>query len=162
MGQNFSWPDLIDKKYDNKHKTSTTKTEVFAFASLYKAKAQPRRLSTSCSSSKTIHILERKWIDIEPVAQFDQAYPVEKRINTLLRHGESPREEDGPIEFWRLKDYLLFGTNLSTLNIGLMMCGRARWQEAEATRKDFNTVLTRQDKKFLTPSSSRSFRTQPH
>ena len=31
-----------------------------------------------------------------------------------------------------------------------MMYGRARWQEAEATRKDFNIVLTRQDKKFFT------------
>ena len=29
-----------------------------------------------------------------------------KRQNTLLRHGESPREEDGAIEFWRLKDDL--------------------------------------------------------
>ena len=33
---------------------------------------------------------------------------------------------------------MIFGTNLSTLNSGLMMYGRARWQEAEATRKDFN------------------------
>ena len=30
------------------------------------------------------------------------------------------------------------------------MYGRARWQEAEARRKDFNTVLIRQDKKFFT------------
>ena len=29
-----------------------------------------------------------------------------KRINTLLRHGDLPREEDGAIEFWRLKDDL--------------------------------------------------------
>ena len=29
------------------------------------------------------------------------------------------------------------------------MYGRARWQEAEATRKDFNTVLIRQDKKLF-------------
>ena len=74
------------------------KTEVF-----YKAKTQPRRLSTTCSSSRTIHTLERKWIDIELRAQFDQACPVAKRINTLLQHGELPREEDGAIEFWRLK-----------------------------------------------------------
>ena len=66
-----------------------------------------------------------------------------KRINTPLRHGDLPREEDGAIEFWRLKDD-------STLNIGLLMYGRARWQEAEATRKDFNIVLIRQDKKFFT------------
>ena len=29
-----------------------------------------------------------------------------KRLSTLLRHGHLPREEDGAIEFWRLKDYL--------------------------------------------------------
>ena len=39
---------------------------------------------------------------------------------------------------------------MSTLNIGLMMYGREKWQEAEATRKVFNTVLIRQDKKFFT------------
>ena len=39
---------------------------------------------------------------------------------------------------------------MRTLSIGLMMYGRARWQEAEARRKDFNTVLIRQDKKFFT------------
>ena len=80
------------------------KTEVFAFASRSKAKAKPRRSSTTCSSSTTVPILERSWIDIEPGAQFDQAYPVAKRLNTLHRHGELPREEDGAIEFWRLKD----------------------------------------------------------
>ena len=50
------------------------------------------------SSSRIIPILERTWIDIELGAQFDQAYPVAKRISTLLRHGELPREEDGAIE----------------------------------------------------------------
>ena len=34
------------------------------------------------------------------------AYPVAKRLTTLLRHGQLPREEDGVIEFWRLKDDL--------------------------------------------------------
>ena len=36
---------------------------------------------------------------------------------------------------------MIFGTNLRTPNIGLMKCGKARWQEAEETRKDFNIVL---------------------
>ena len=76
------------------------------FASRSKAKGKPRRPSTTCSSPRTIHILERKWIDIEPGAQFDQAYPVAKRLNTLVRHGEVSREEDGAIEFWRLNDEL--------------------------------------------------------
>ena len=43
----------------------------------------------------------------------------------------------------------MFGTKLRALSIGLMKCGRAKWQEAEATRKDFDIVLTRQDKKFF-------------
>ena len=98
---------MIDKKYDdNEQETSTTKTEVVPFASRSKAKAKARRPATTCSSARTIHILERKRIDIEPGAQIDQAYPVAKRINTLLRHGEVLREEDGAIEFWRRKDDL--------------------------------------------------------
>ena len=106
-GLNKLVTDLIDKEYDdNEQETSETKTEVFAFASRSKAKAKPRRLSTACSSSKTAPIPERIWIVIEPGAQFDQAYPVAKRLNTLLRDGELPREEDGAIEFWRLKDDL--------------------------------------------------------
>ena len=45
---------------------------------------------------------------------------------------------------------MIFRTNLSTLNFGLMMYGRVKWPEAEATRKDFNIVSTRLDKKFFT------------
>ena len=72
--------DLIDKEYDdNEQETSTTKTEVFAFASRSKAEAKPKRPSTPFSSSKMILVLERKWIDIEPGAQVDQAYPVAKK-----------------------------------------------------------------------------------
>ena len=44
--------------------------------------------------------------DIEPGTQSNLACQVAKRLNTLLRHGQLPREEDGAIEFWRLKDYL--------------------------------------------------------
>ena len=113
-GLNMLVTDLIDKEYDNnEQETSETKTEIFAlktdvlaFVSRSKAKAKPRKPSTTCSTSKTVPIFERIWTDIEPGAQFDQAYPVAKRQNTLLRHGQLPREEDGAIEFWKLKDYL--------------------------------------------------------
>ena len=99
-GLNKVVTELIDKEYDdNEQETSTTKTEIFAFASRNKAKAQPRRPSTTCSFSRTVPIRERIWIDFEPGAQSGQAYPVAKRINTLFRHWESPREEDGAIEF---------------------------------------------------------------
>ena len=78
-------------------------TNVLAFASRPKAKARPRRPS---SSTRTVPICERRWTDIEPGTQSDLAYPVAKRLNTLLRHGHLPREEDGAIEFWRMKDDL--------------------------------------------------------
>ena len=104
-GLNKLVTDLIDKENDNsEQETSTTKTEVFAIASRSKAEVKPRRPSTTCSSSTSrTFFLERKWIDIEPGTQ---AYPVAKRRNTLLRHGELLREEDGAINFWRLKDDL--------------------------------------------------------
>ena len=33
-------------------------------------------------------------------------YPVSKKLINLLRHGSLPRDNDGAIEFWRIKDYL--------------------------------------------------------
>ena len=107
-GLNKLVTDLIDKECDdNEQETSETKseefalkTEVFAFARRSKAKAKPRRPSTACSSSRTVPILERIWIDIEPGAQSNLAYRVAKRLSTLLRHGELSREEDEAIEFW--------------------------------------------------------------
>ena len=102
-----SWSDLIDREHDdNEQETPTTKTEAFAFASRSKAKAKTRRPSTACSSSGTVPILERISMDIEQGAHSDRAYPMAKRINTVLRHGELLREEDGAIDFWRLKDDL--------------------------------------------------------
>ena len=46
------------------------------------------------------------WTDIEPETFLPIDYPVSKQLSTLLRHGNLPREEDGAIEFWRLKDDL--------------------------------------------------------
>ena len=82
------------------------KTNVLAFASQSKAKAKPRRRTSACSSTKIVPISERSWADIEPENYSSIAYPVSKQLSTLLRHGDLPREEDGAIEFWRIKDYL--------------------------------------------------------
>ena len=68
------------------------KTNELAFASRSKAKAKPRRRTSVCSSTRTVPICERSWMS--------------KQLSTLLRHDHLPREEDGAIEFWRLKDYL--------------------------------------------------------
>ena len=76
------------------------------FASRPKAKARPRRRTSACSSTRTVRICERRWTVIEPGTQSHLAYPVAKRLNTLLRYGQLPREEDGAIELWKLKDYL--------------------------------------------------------
>ena len=44
---------------------------------------------------------------------------------------------------------MICGTNLRTLYVGLMKCGRVKWQEVEETRKEFNNVLIHQDRKFF-------------
>ena len=65
-----------------------------------------RTTTTSRLSTRTVPICERIWTDIEPENYSLVAYPVSKQLSTLLCHGDLPREEDGAIEFWRLKDYL--------------------------------------------------------
>ena len=115
------------------------KTNVLDFESRSKARAKPRRRTSACSSTRTVSICERSWTDMEPETYLPIAYPVSKQLSTLLRHCHLLREEDGAIEFWRLKDY--HRNEFESLNIGLMKCGRAKWQEVEATRKEFNIVL---------------------
>ena len=82
------------------------KTNVLAFASRSKAKAKPRRRTPACSSARTVPIGERTWTDIEPEIYSSIDNPVSKQLSTLVRHGDPLREEDGAIEFRRLKDFL--------------------------------------------------------
>ena len=103
--------DLIDKEYDGKEQeTSETKTEacalktdVFVFASRSKAKAKPRRLSNTCSSTRTELNFEKVWTDIELGSRSNQAYPVAKRQN-IFSMDNYPEKKMGRFEFWRLKD----------------------------------------------------------
>ena len=166
-GLNKLVTDLSNEEYDdNEQETSEMKSEefalktnVFAFASRSKAKAKPRRRTSPCSSSRTFLICERIWIDIEPGTQSDQAYPVAKRPNTLLRHGELPREEGGAIEFWRLKDDLRndFEHSQNWSDNMEEHDGRRRRQQEKIS------ILYRSVRRnSLPPSSSRSFRTQSH
>ena len=115
-GLNKLVTDLSNKKDDdNEQETSEMKSAEFAlkknvldFASPSKAKAKPRRRTYACSSTRTVLICERSWTDVEPEDYSPIAYPVSKQLSTLLRHGDLPREEDGAIEFWRLKDCLRY------------------------------------------------------
>ena len=76
------------------------------FASRSKAKAKPRRLTSICSSTRTVLIGGRIWTEIEPGTQFESRLPIGKKIETLLRQCHLPRADDGAIEFWRSKDLL--------------------------------------------------------
>ena len=49
---------------------------------------------------------ERTWTDIEPQEHSLSDYSVSKKLINLLCHGSLPREDDGAIEFWRIKDHL--------------------------------------------------------
>ena len=50
---------------------------------------------------------ERKWIDIEPGDSSLSAYEVSKKVIHLLRNSQKvPREDDGAVQFWRIKNYL--------------------------------------------------------
>ena len=78
---------------------------------------------------------------------FDQAYPVAKRRNTLLRHGELPREEDGAIEFWRLRDDLR--NKFEYCQYWSDDVWKSKMAGCGGNKKDFSIVLIRQDKKFF-------------
>ena len=67
---------------------------------------KPPRRTPSSLSTRTLPIRERKWTDVEPEYYSPVAYPVSKQLSTLLRHGSLPQEDDGAIEFWRMKEYL--------------------------------------------------------
>ena len=50
---------------------------------------------------------ERKWIDIEPAESSLSAYEVSKKVINLLRHCHTiQREDDGAVQFGRIKFYL--------------------------------------------------------
>ena len=80
-----------------------TSTNVVAVRSKAKAKPQPRELT----GTTTIPLRERRWIDIEPSKQDLDPYDLSKKVINLLRHNQTLyREEDGAIEFCKIKFHL--------------------------------------------------------
>ena len=50
---------------------------------------------------------QRKWIDIEPSEQTLSAYDLSMKVIHLLRHSQTvQREDDGAVQFWRIKFHL--------------------------------------------------------
>ena len=81
--------------------------DVKDFACRSKAKAKPQRRKPADSSSGTIPMNQRNWIDIETGKHSLSAYEVSKKVIHLLRHSQQVhREEDGAVHFWRIKENL--------------------------------------------------------
>ena len=69
-------------------------------------KAKPQRREP-VDLPNIISMNERKWIDIEPGNCSLSAYEISKKVIHLLRHTQIvQREEDGAVQFWRIKNYL--------------------------------------------------------
>ena len=104
---------LVTNLNNNEQETSemqfeecTLKLKAGDFASRSKAKAKPQKRDFASSSTRTIPTGERTWTDVEPGKQSLSDYSVSKKLINLLRHGSLPRENDGAIEFWKIKDNL--------------------------------------------------------
>ena len=81
-------------------------TSIKVVAARSKAKAKPQKREPVDTPS-IIPMHESKWIDIEPSEPSLAAYEVSKKVISLLRHNQTvQREEDGAIQFWRLKFHL--------------------------------------------------------
>ena len=77
------------------------------FACRSKAKAKPQRREPAGSSPKTIPVGKRTWTDVEPGEYSLSDYEISKKLIHLLRHGNQVhREDDGAVQFWRIKEHL--------------------------------------------------------
>ena len=80
-----------------------TSSGVVVARSKAKAKPQPRE----SIGTTTIPLSERVWIDIEPSLQDLESHNLSKKVINFLRHNQKlHREEDGAIQFYKIKFYL--------------------------------------------------------
>ena len=100
VGQNFSWFKQVGHEFER------------PWARNLRSAVRRKCVKIECgwfcksSSTKTFPIGERTWTDIEPQDYSLTDYSVSKKLINLLRHGSLSGEDDGAIEFWRIKDYL--------------------------------------------------------
>ena len=103
---------VIDSNHNNTEvpadlpEEQASQSSVNFFADRSKAKAKPQKRETAELPS-TIPMNERKWIDIEPEESSLSAYEVSKKVINILRHCQTvQREDDGAVQFWRIKNCL--------------------------------------------------------
>ena len=81
-------------------------TSIKVVAARSKAKAEPQQREP-VDTPTIIPMHERKWIDTEPSEQTLAACDLSKKVISLLRHNQTvQREEDGAIQFYRIKFHL--------------------------------------------------------
>ena len=103
---------MVDSNYNNTEiladpqEDQVSQTSIKVVAARSKAKAKPQQREP-IDTPIIIPMHERKWIDIEPAETSVSAYEVSKKVINLLRHNQTlQREDDGAIEFHRIKFYL--------------------------------------------------------
>ena len=103
---------VVDSNQDNTEipadlpEEQASQTSVKVIAARSKAKAKPQKREP-VDTPTIIPMHERRWIDIEPSEPSLAAYEVSKNVISLLRHNQTvQREEDGAIQFWRIKFHL--------------------------------------------------------
>ena len=101
---------VIDSNYNNTEipadlpEEQASQSIVKVFAARSKAKAKPQRRELVDYSPSIIPMKERNWIYIDPGNYSLSAYEVSKKVINLLRRNQTvQREEDGAIQFWRIK-----------------------------------------------------------
>ena len=103
---------VVDSNQDNTEipadpqEDQVPQTSIKVVAARSKAKAKPQQ-KEPVGTTATIPIHERRWIDIEPSKQDLASYDLSKKVINLLRHNQTlQREEDGAIEFCKIKFHL--------------------------------------------------------
>ena len=82
------------------------KLDASDFACRSKAKTKPQRREPADSSTRTFPSGKRIWTDVDLGEYSFADYTVSKKLIHLLRHARIQREDDGAVEFWRIKDNL--------------------------------------------------------
>ena len=114
LGQNILCENkyVVDSNHNNTEVTADQPEEqapqssVKVVAARSKATAKPQKREPVDVPS-IIPMNERKWIDIEPGNSSLSAHEISKKVIHLLRHSlKVQREEDGAVQFWRIKFHL--------------------------------------------------------
>ena len=92
---------------DNTHSWVRISHGANKFVMRSKAKAKPQRREPAGSSPRTVPIGKRTWTDVEPGKYSFSDCEVSKKVMYLLRHSQHVYpEEDGAVQFWRIKENL--------------------------------------------------------